>query len=101
MLGNGGKATFGTAGMVGKLGSGGRVGLGRDGWVVGKVGKLGCGRVGMVGKSGNVGFGKFVTAGRGGNCRRWRAAKPPLMLENDKAKKKARTLKHLKEVIIK
>jgi len=100
MLGNGGKATFGTAGIVGKLGSGGRVGLGRDGWVVGKVGKLGCGRVGMVGKGGNVGFGKFVTADRGGNCRRWRAAKPPLMLENDKAKKKVRTLKHLEEAII-
>ena len=100
MLGNGGKATFGTAGIVGKLGSGGRVGLGRDDWVMGKVGKLGCGRVGMVGKGGNVGFGKFVTAGRGGNCRRWRAAKPPLMLENDKAKKKVRTLKHLEEAII-
>jgi hypothetical protein len=54
----------------------------------------------MVGKGGNVGFGKFVTAGRGGNCRRWRVAKPPLMLENDKAKKKVRTLKHLEEAII-
>ncbi|CAK7323543.1 unnamed protein product [Dovyalis caffra] len=89
MLGSGGKVTFGTVGMVGKLGSGGNVGLGRDGWVVGKVGN-----VGLVGKGGNVGLGKFGTEGRGGNWRRWRAAKATLMLEKAKAMEKAK-MKHL------
>lgn len=87
MLGNGGKLTFGTLGMVGKLGRGGNVGLGRDGWVVG--------RVGMVGKGGNVGLGIFGTDGRGGNWRRWRAAKATLMPEAAKAIDKAK-MKHLK-----
>jgi hypothetical protein len=56
MLGNGGRVTFEIPGMVGKLGSGGSVGLGIDGWVVGKVGNVGCGKLG--------------TEGRGGICRR-------------------------------
>nr|TKS07013.1 hypothetical protein D5086_0000117220 [Populus alba] len=88
MLGNGGKLTFGTLGMVGKLGRGGKaVGLGRDGWVVG--------RVGMAGKGGNVGLGIFGTGGRGGNWRRWRAAKATSMPEAAKARDKAK-MKHLK-----
>lgn len=90
MLGNGGKLTFGTLGMVGRLGRGGKVGLGRDGWVVG--------RVGMAGKGGNVGLGIFGTGGRGGNWRRWRAAKATLMPEAAKARDKAK-MKHLKEAI--
>ncbi|KAF9661624.1 hypothetical protein SADUNF_Sadunf19G0088200 [Salix dunnii] len=91
MLGNGGKLTFGRLGMVGKLGSGGNVGLGRDGWVVGKVG--------MVGKGGNVGLGIFAgTDGRGGNWRSWRAARATLMPEKTKAMEKA-MMKNLKEAI--
>jgi hypothetical protein len=46
------------------------VGLGSEGCVVGKVGKVGCGSVGIEGIGGNVGLGKFGTAGKGGNCRR-------------------------------
>lgn len=100
MLGSGGKVTLGIVGMEGKLGSGGSVGLGRDGWVVGKVGNVGCGRVGIVvGKGGIMGFGKFGSEGNVGNCRRWRAARPTSIIENDKTMKKAR-MKHLKEAII-
>nr|XP_034903197.1 uncharacterized PE-PGRS family protein PE_PGRS3-like [Populus alba] len=47
----------------GMLGSGGRVGLGSEGCVVGKVGKVGCGSAGMEGIGGNVGLGKFATEG--------------------------------------
>ena len=71
MLGYGGRVTLGILGMVGKLGSGGSVGSGRDGW---------------------------VTEGRGGICRRWRAARTPWTFENDRAMKKVR-MKHLKEAI--
>ncbi|KAJ9174953.1 hypothetical protein P3X46_013546 [Hevea brasiliensis] len=95
MLGSGGKVTFGTAGRVGKLGSGSRVGLG---WVVGKVGNVGCGRFGIVGNGGSVGIGKLGTEGKGGNCKRLQAAKLISMLENDKGMKKAR-MKLLKEAI--
>lgn len=49
MLGGGGKVSFGTVDMVGKLGSGGNVGLDRDGWVVGKVSGVGLGRLGIKG----------------------------------------------------
>ncbi|KAJ6297306.1 hypothetical protein OIU78_022944 [Salix suchowensis] len=64
--------------MVGKLGSGGNVGLGRDGWVVGSVG--------MAGKGGNVGLGIFGgTDGSGGSWRSWRAARATLMPEKTKA----------------
>ena len=84
MLGNGGRVTFEIPGMVGKLGSGGSVGLGIDGWVVGKVGNVGCGKLG--------------TEGRGGICRSWRAARTTWMFENDRAMKKVR-MKHLKKAI--
>ncbi|KAL9342388.1 hypothetical protein Peur_065713 [Populus x canadensis] len=49
MLGGGGKVSFGTVDMVGKLGSGGNKGLDRDGRVVGKVGNVGLGRLGTEG----------------------------------------------------
>ncbi|OMO85211.1 hypothetical protein CCACVL1_10348 [Corchorus capsularis] len=98
-LGRGGKVSFGAVGSVlgnvGRLGSGGKVpGLGRDGKLVGNVG---CGRFGIVGNGGNVAPpGKF---GIGGSCwRRWRAARPTLMLENDNAMKNAKT-KQLKDAI--
>ena len=97
MLGSGGKVTLGTVGMVGRLGSGGNVGFGREGWVVGKVGSVGCGRVGIEGMGGNVGIG---SEGKGANCRRWRADTPTLMLVNDNAMKKAK-MKQLEEAIVK
>ncbi|EEF39724.1 conserved hypothetical protein [Ricinus communis] len=100
MLGNGGKVTFGSVGMLGRLGSGGIVGLGREGWIVGKVGNVGCGRVGILGNGGIVGFGKFGTEGKGGICSRLRAANPTSMLENDNTTKKAVRLKELKEAIM-
>jgi hypothetical protein len=53
-------------GIEGRLGSGGSVGLGREGCAVGKVG---CGSVGIEGIGGNVGLGKLGTVGKGGNCR--------------------------------
>jgi len=95
MLGRGGKVTFGTVGkvgMVGMLGSGGSVGLGRDGWVVGKVGNVGCGRFGIEG-NGGIGI-----LGNGGNWRRWRAAMLTFMLENVRAMNKAK-IKLLQEAI--
>jgi len=49
--------------------------------VVGKVGNVGCGRVGMEGNGGNVGLGKL------GSCRRLRAASPA---ENDNAMKRTK-----------
>ncbi|KAI4299143.1 hypothetical protein L6164_032631 [Bauhinia variegata] len=89
VAGNGGKVTFGAVGKLGMFGRGGRVGLSKDGLVVGSVG---CGRDGMVGNGGtlpNVGIG-----GKGGNlgklgaaglvaCRRLRAAMPMLMPEKE------------------
>ncbi|OMO63526.1 hypothetical protein COLO4_32367 [Corchorus olitorius] len=102
-LGRGGKVSFGAVGIVivgnvGRLGSGGKVpGLGRDGKLVGNVG---CGRFGIDGNGGNVAPpGKFGIGGSGGSCwRRWRAARPTLMLENDSAIKNA-TTKQLKDAI--
>uniref|UniRef100_A0A6P4AWG0 uncharacterized protein LOC107427690 isoform X2 n=1 Tax=Ziziphus jujuba TaxID=326968 RepID=A0A6P4AWG0_ZIZJJ len=60
VAGRGGKLSFGRLGMFGMVGSGGRVpGLGRDGCVVGNVGK--GGKFGMVGNGGNLGkFGGVV-----------------------------------------
>ncbi|KAG6768601.1 hypothetical protein POTOM_027523 [Populus tomentosa] len=78
------------------LGSGGRVGLGSEGCVVGKVGKVGCGSAGIEGIGGNVGLGKFATEGKGGNCRRRRAASPP---GKEKAMRRAKT-KQLKIAIL-
>jgi hypothetical protein len=84
-----------------KLGNGGSVGLGSDGWVVGKVGCVGCGKVGIAGKGGSVGLGKVGTTGKVGMegtlvCKRWRAAKLMFMLEKLKTMKKAK-MKHLRE----
>ena len=93
VLGSGGKLTFGTAGIVGivgRLGSGGKLGLGSEGWVVGKAGKVGCGRDGIEGNGGNAGLGRF------GNCRRLRAASPP---KNDKAMKRDK-IRHLKAAML-
>ena len=61
MLGSGGKVALGT--VVGMLGSGGsEPGLGSVGWVVGKVGIVGCGNVGIDGNGGSP------VLGKGGNC---------------------------------
>jgi hypothetical protein len=82
--GNGGMLRDGSVGMlvVGKLGSGGIVSLGRDG-MVGNGGRFPCGNVGIEGNGGNVvGFGKLGILGKFGCvvvCKRWRASK--LMLE--------------------
>lgn len=63
MLGNGGRVTFGAEGKFGKLGSGGSVPrFGKDGWVVGKFGSVGCGRLGIEGNDG------IAVPGRVGNC---------------------------------
>ncbi|XP_017982293.1 PREDICTED: uncharacterized PE-PGRS family protein PE_PGRS10-like, partial [Theobroma cacao] len=74
MLGRGGRVILGVLGMVGKvgmLGRGGRVpGLGRDGWVVGNVGVVGCGRFGIDGNGGSVALGKVGIGGKGGIWRR-------------------------------
>jgi len=101
MLGSGGKVALGTTvGSVGMLGSGGREGLGSEGcWVVGKVGNVGCGRDGIEGNGGNGGnggLGKLGTEGKGGNCRRWRAASPR---ESDTAMKRAK-MKQLRLAIL-
>lgn len=90
MLGNGGRVSFGTEGMVGKaVGSGGKVGFGKDGCAV-------VGSVGTEGKGGNAdGLGKFGKVGNGGNCSRRRDVNPTSMEENIvKATKKAE-IKHL------
>ena len=76
MLGSGGRLNFGRPGMVGKLG------IGRDGWVVGNVGTVGCGRFGLEGNGGSV--------GSVGSCRRLRAAKLTSMLEIVKTTTKAK-----------
>lgn len=84
MLGRGGNVNLGRVGIVGILGSGGNAaGFGKDGCVVGNVG---CGSVGMEGK--------------GGNCNRWRAARPTSMEENVKATKKATMIPYLLEAIL-
>jgi hypothetical protein len=78
--GNGGMLRDGSVGMlvVGKLGSGGIVSLGRDG-IVGNGGRFPCGNVGIEGKGGNVvGFGKVGILGKFGCvvvCKRWRASR--------------------------
>ncbi|KAG5233218.1 collagen alpha-5(IV) chain [Salix suchowensis] len=85
-LGSGGNVGFGrdgwSVGQVGNVGFGrdgwsvgqvGNVGFGRDGWSVDQVGNVGRGRLGIGGKGGNVSFEKFGSEVRGGNCRRWRA----------------------------
>jgi hypothetical protein len=92
-VGSGGELTVGIVGLVGIVGNGGIVvGIGSDGWVVGKVG---CGNVGIEGKGGNVGWGKVGTTGV--VCKRWRAAKLLLiMLEKLKTTKKAK-MKKLRE----
>jgi len=69
--------------------------------VVGKVGCVGCGKVGIAGKGGSVGLGKVGTTGKVGIegtvvCKRWRAAKLMFMLEKLKTMKKAK-MKHLRE----
>ncbi|KAF2318234.1 hypothetical protein GH714_003415 [Hevea brasiliensis] len=71
----------------GKARNRGKVGLGKEDWVIGMVGNVGCGRVGIVG---NAGFGKLDTNGKGGNGKRLQVAKPRSMLENDKVMKKGR-----------
>ncbi|KAK3184960.1 hypothetical protein Dsin_032246 [Dipteronia sinensis] len=81
MVGSGGRLNFGRPGMVGKLG------IGRDGWVVGNVGSVGCGRFGIEGNGGSV-----------GSCRRLRAARLTSMLEIVKTTTKAKN-KHLSQVI--
>ncbi|RVW98942.1 hypothetical protein CK203_033728 [Vitis vinifera] len=53
-------------GHVGMLGSGGSVAWGKDGWVVGKDGSVGCGIVGRDGKGGNVGLGRVGSEGKVG-----------------------------------
>ena len=58
--------------------------------MVGKAGKVGCGRDGIEGNGGNGGLGRF------GNCRRLRAASP---LKNDKAMKRDKT-RHLKVAML-
>lgn len=91
------------------LGSGGNVGLGKDGRLVGNVGK-GV----LLGSGGNVAVGMFgMVVGNGGNlgivgivgnpgevCRRLRAAFVTWMLENDKAMIKDRTKQRLEEAAI-
>ena len=51
-------------GILGKLGRGGNVSLGKEGWMVGKVG---FGRVGTVRIDGIVGFGNVGNDGKGGS----------------------------------
>ena len=82
--GNGGMLREGSVGiLVGKLGSGGMVSLGRDGMVVGNGGRFPWGIFGIEGKGGNVvGFGKVGMVGKFGCvvvCKRWRASR--LMLD--------------------
>jgi hypothetical protein len=64
--------------VVGKLGSGGIVSLGRDG-MVGNGGRFPWGNVGIEGNGGNiVGIGKVGMVGKFGCvvvCKRWRASR--------------------------
>ncbi|KAJ6379433.1 hypothetical protein OIU76_016132 [Salix suchowensis] len=96
-LGSGGNVGFGRDGW--SVGQVGNVGFGRDGWSVGQVGNVGRGRLGIGGKGGHVSFEKFGSEVRGGNCRRWRAALAILMFEIAEAMKKVR-MEHLKDAIV-
>lgn len=108
VAGNGGRLACGSVGMVGMLGSGGKVvgigsvGCGRDGIVI--VGKGGT--LPIEGKGGNVGFGKVGMLGRFGAagevvCKRLRAARLKLiMLEKASARRKD-AMKNLVEAMAK
>ncbi|KAK3004476.1 hypothetical protein RJ639_019583 [Escallonia herrerae] len=108
VAGKGGSVTFGTAGIVGKvgfgkdgiwvLGSGGNEDFGKVVGAVGSVGKgvvgiggnAALGSVGMAGSGGNVAFGKGGIVGSAGAaggevCNSWRAARLTWMLESDNA----------------
>ncbi|KAL6347316.1 hypothetical protein AAG906_016736 [Vitis piasezkii] len=113
VVGSGGNVRFGIEGMVGMLGSGGSVAWGKDGWVVGKDGSVGCGIVGRDGKGGNVGLGRVGSdEGKGGKVgitgvvgteggavsKRRRAARLTSMLENDSRTKRDK-MKQLQEAI--
>ncbi|KAJ4826353.1 hypothetical protein Tsubulata_008584 [Turnera subulata] len=66
-----------------------------------RISRISCGRVaaGIVGRGGRAaGFGKFGIEGRGGSCRRWRAARPVFMVEKPKAMNRAKAMQ-LKEAI--
>ncbi|KAL6269794.1 hypothetical protein ACE6H2_026705 [Prunus campanulata] len=97
-LGNGGNVTLGIVGTVGKLGSGGIcvVGLGSDGWLIGKFGKVGCGSVGRGGKGGSVegGLGNVGAL----VCKRLRPATVTWMLDEHKITKIAKK-QYLQEAI--
>ncbi|XP_021829054.1 uncharacterized protein LOC110769400 [Prunus avium] len=108
-LGNGGNVTLGIVGIVGKLGSGGScvVGLGSDGWLIGKFGKVGCGSVGRGGKGGSVegGLGNIGGSVEGGLgnvgapvCKRLRPATVTWMLDEHKITKIAKK-QYLQEAI--
>jgi hypothetical protein len=94
---NGGMLRDGSVGIlvVGKLGSGGIVSLGRDG-MVGNGGRFPCGNVGIEGNGGNVvGFGKVGILGKFGCvvvCKRWRASKPGLEIVTTRSKAKMKDL---------
>ena len=88
----------GIVGSEGMFGSGGRcAGLGSDGWVVG---------IGSVGKGGNgVGLGKVGTTGTVGIegvvvCKRLRAAKLRLMLDNMLKTTKKAKMNHLLDAMM-
>ena len=122
VVGSGGNVRFGIEGMVGMLGSGGSVAWGKDGWVVGKDGSVGCGIVGRDGKGGNVGLGRVGSEGKVGRVgsdegkggkvgitgvvgteggavsKRRRAARLTSMLENDSRTKRDK-MKQLQEAI--
>jgi hypothetical protein len=85
-VGKGGILREGSVGIlvVGKLGSGGIVSLGRDGMVVGNGGRFPCGNVGIEGNGGNVvglGMGILGKFGCVVVCKRWRASRLMLMLD--------------------
>jgi len=82
--GNGGMLRDGSVGrLVGKLGSGGIVSLGRDG-MVGNGGRFPWGKVGIEGNGGNVvGFGKL---GCDVVCKRWRASRFMLDIATTRSK---------------
>ena len=118
VVGSGGNVSFGIEGMVGMLGSGGSVALGKGGWVVGKDGNVGCGMVGRDGKGGIVGLGRVGSEeGKGGNVgfgrvgitgvvgteggavsKRRRAARLTSMLENESRTKRDK-MKQVQEAI--
>ncbi|KAJ4841699.1 hypothetical protein Tsubulata_002117 [Turnera subulata] len=71
--------------VVGKLGSDGNVGFGKDDFVCGKDWHELATWVWVLGNGGTVGSDKFGTQGKGGICKRFQAAKPTLIHEKDKA----------------